>query len=222
MDRYRTLGPDDRSKLRHPFSHHNLSGKARNKAEFQEEYGFRVDERIPLLTVVSRLVNKGIDIILDISPKSGPPWRFAILGTGDVLLEQRIREMAVSMPERVAAILKYDDAIAHEIYASGDLYLMPSLYGACRLSQMFAMRYGNIGSGLLAVCAIRSRTTPAPEEATGFSSKAQRAAKWQPPCAKRLRSSRTRKPGVKFKRTQWPAISPGIMPRLRIGTYIVN
>lgn len=159
-------------KLRHPFSHNNLSGKALNKADFQEEYGFRVDERIPLLTVVSRLVNqKGIDIILDaLAEIRDLPWQFAILGTGDVVLEQRIREMAVSMPERVAAILKYDDAIAHEIYASGDLYLMPSLYEPCGLSQMFAMRYGNIPVAR-ATGGLRDSVTDyasSPEEATGF------------------------------------------------------
>ncbi len=159
-------------KLPFNFTADNLQGKAKNKSALQEELGFRVDERVPLLTVVSRLVRqKGIDIVLDALRKTlDLPWQFVILGTGDTDLEDAIRAMAGEFPERIAGIIKYDDAIAHRLYAAGDLYLMPSLYEPCGLSQMFAMRYGNLplarATGGLRDTVIDFSSSSA--EATGF------------------------------------------------------
>ena len=71
-------------------------------------------------------------------------WQLAVLGTGDPELEAETRQLAVQHPDRVVAFLRYDDALARLLYASGDIFLMPSFYEPCGLSQMIAMRYGNL------------------------------------------------------------------------------
>ena len=128
------------------FSLENIEGKFKNKLDLQKALGFEVNPDIPLLTTVSRLDRqKGIHSILQTLPKLlDLPWQFALLGTGDPELERRANELSAKYPNRIACILKYDDIIARMLYASGDLFLMPSLYEPCGLSQMFAMRYGNL------------------------------------------------------------------------------
>ena len=128
------------------FSLENIEGKFKNKLDLQKALGFEVNPDIPLLTTVSRLDRqKGIHSILQTLPKLlALPWQFALLGTGDPELERRANELSAKYPNRIACILKYDDIIARMLYASGDLFLMPSLYEPCGLSQMFAMRYGNL------------------------------------------------------------------------------
>ena len=128
------------------FSLENIEGKFKNKLDLQKALGFEVNPDIPLLTTVSRLDRqKGIHSILQTLPQLlDLPWQFALLGTGDPELERRANELSAKYPNRIACILKYDDIIARMLYASGDLFLMPSLYEPCGLSQMFAMRYGNL------------------------------------------------------------------------------
>jgi len=69
----------------------------------------------------------------------GDPWNRREKNWKNVL-----QEIAVAFPDKVVSILKYDNALSHKLYASGDIFLMPSLYEPCGLSQMIAMRYGNI------------------------------------------------------------------------------
>lgn len=128
------------------FSLGNIKGKFKNKLDLQKALGFEVDVDMPLLTTVSRLDRqKGIPSILNVLPTLiDQPWQFALLGTGDPELERLANELSAHYPERIACILKYDDVIARMLYASGDIFLMPSLYEPCGLSQMFAMRYGNL------------------------------------------------------------------------------
>jgi len=125
-----------------------------------------------LLTVVSRLdYQKGIGLIFDAlaSPES-QAWQLVILGTGAKELEERAEELSTKNPQKVVSILKYDDQLSHKLYASGDIFLMPSLYEPCGLSQMIAMRYGNIpvarATGGLKDTIIDFNTSP--EAATGF------------------------------------------------------
>jgi len=85
-------------------------------------------------------------------------------------LEERAQEIAAVFPDKVVSILKYDNALSHKLYASGDIFLMPSLYEPCGLSQMIAMRYGNIpvarATGGLKNTIIDFHASP--ERATGF------------------------------------------------------
>ena len=128
------------------FSLDNIEGKFKNKLDLQKALGFEINPDIPLLTTVSRLDRqKGIPSILKVLPTLiDQPWQFALLGTGDPELERLAGELSAQYPDRIASILKYDDVIARMLYASGDIFLMPSLYEPCGLSQMFAMRYGNL------------------------------------------------------------------------------
>ena len=128
------------------FSLDNIEGKFKNKLDLQKALGFEVNPDIPLLTTVSRLDRqKGIDTILKVLPTLlDQVWQFALLGTGDPELERVANELSAKYPDRIACIIKYDDVIARMLYASGDIFLMPSLYEPCGLSQMFAMRYGNL------------------------------------------------------------------------------
>lgn len=128
------------------FSLDNIEGKFKNKLDLQKALGFEVNPDIPLLTTVSRLDRqKGIPSIFKVLPDLADlPWQFALLGTGDPELERQANELSDQYPDRIACILKYDDIIARMLYASGDIFLMPSLYEPCGLSQMFAMRYGNL------------------------------------------------------------------------------
>ena len=154
------------------FSLDNIEGKFKNKLDLQKALGFEVNPDIPLLTTVSRLDRqKGIPSILNVLPTlTDQPWQFALLGTGDPELERLANELSAHYPERIACILKYDDVIARMLYASGDIFLMPSLYEPCGLSQMFAMRYGNLplatSTGGLADSILDYSADPA--SATGF------------------------------------------------------
>ncbi len=154
------------------FSLDNIEGKFKNKLDLQKALGFEINPDIPLLTTVSRLDRqKGIPSILKVLPTLiDQPWQFALLGTGDPELERLANELSTQYPDRIAAILKYDDVIARMLYASGDIFLMPSLYEPCGLSQMFAMRYGNLplatSTGGLADSILDYSADPA--SATGF------------------------------------------------------
>ena len=154
------------------FSLDNIEGKFKNKLDLQKALGFEVNEDIPLLTTVSRLDRqKGIPSILNVLPTiTDQPWQFALLGTGDPELERLANELSAHYPDRIACILRYDDVIARMLYASGDIFLMPSLYEPCGLSQMFAMRYGNLPlatrTGGLADSILDYSADPA--SATGF------------------------------------------------------
>lgn len=128
------------------FNLSDLSGKAQNKAALQRELKLEVNPEIPLLTVVSRFdYQKGIGTILDAIPGNvRKSWQMVLLGTGAPDLEARAADLMRQFPAKVVSLLRHDEAAAHKLYAAGDLFLMPSLYEPCGLSQMIAMRYGNI------------------------------------------------------------------------------
>ncbi|MBP7212717.1 MAG: glycogen synthase [Anaerolineaceae bacterium] len=160
------------TQISHQFSVATLSDRKQNKLDLQKALKFKVDESIPLLTVVSRLTpQKGIHNILEVLPELlDKEWQFVLLGTGSDELEEKAKELSRKYPKRIASILKYDDAIARMLYASGDIFLMPSEYEPCGLSQMIAMRYGNLPlateTGGLADSIIDYSNHP--EQATGF------------------------------------------------------
>ena len=164
--------PSSDSALSSCFSLENIDGKRKNKLDLQKALGFEVNLNIPLLTTVSRLDRqKGIPAILNVLPTiTDQPWQFVLLGTGDKELEQLAADLAAQHPDRIACIIKYDDVIARMLYASGDIFLMPSLYEPCGLSQMFAMRYGNLpvatSTGGLADSILDYNSDPV--HATGF------------------------------------------------------
>lgn len=121
-----------------------LEKRILNKNALQARMNLPPDADLPLLGVVSRMdPQKGIDLIPPALKKINDlPWQAVILGAGDPRLEEDIRALQLAFPDRVRAEFKYDAGLARQIYAGSDVFLMPSRYEPCGLSQMIAMRYG--------------------------------------------------------------------------------
>lgn len=135
-----------------PYLHRNYAfstwkvGKAENKAALQKELGLPQEPQIPLLGMVTRMVDqKGMDLLLRVLDEMTEiPAQIVLLGTGAPLYEEGVREIASRHPDRIAACLRFDNGLAHRIYAASDLFLMPSLFEPCGLSQMISMVYGTL------------------------------------------------------------------------------
>ncbi|CAB4574182.1 MAG: glycosyltransferase [Actinobacteria bacterium] len=121
----------------------DLAGKDANRAALRAELGL---PEMPgaLAVVVSRLVDqKGIDLVLPLLPLlERLPMQLAVLGDGDAHLADALAAAAAAAPDRVAFSRGYDEALAHRLFAGGDLFVMPSRFEPCGLAQMQAMRYG--------------------------------------------------------------------------------
>lgn len=126
------------------FDSARLEIRSGNKRAIQERLSLPVEDQIPLLVTVSRFdPQKGIDLILDSIPHlAQEKWQLVMLGTGNSSLEAKARELESSFPDKVRAVLRFDNELAHLLYAGGDLFLMPSRYEPCGLSQMIAINYG--------------------------------------------------------------------------------
>ena len=122
----------------------DMAGKAACKAALQEELGLEVRDDRPLMVMVTRLTRqKGMDLVtyaLDRILSGGV--QVAVLGTGDY--EEPMRYFADKYPGTMTARITFDSALSHRMYAGADLFLMPSLFEPCGLSQIIAMRYGTL------------------------------------------------------------------------------
>ena len=88
---------------------------------------------------------KGIDIALKgLKMLDRKSWQLVVLGAGNPKLEERAKSLQEAMPDRVRVETRYDAKLARQIYAGSDIFLMPSRYEPCGLSQMIAMRYGSV------------------------------------------------------------------------------
>lgn len=121
-----------------------LARRVQNKTALQVRLGLTTDADVPLLGVVSRMdPQKGIDLIPKALKKlKDLNWQAVILGAGAPKLEEQVKALQNEFPDRVRAEFKYDPGLARQIYAGADMFLMPSRYEPCGLSQMIAMRYG--------------------------------------------------------------------------------
>ena len=121
-----------------------VNGKAVNKAALQKRLGLQQDSKVPMIAVISRLVGqKGMDLITHVFDElTADGVQFAVLGSGESQYERFLRDRAQRNPHQVAAAIGFDDALAHQIYAGADMFLMPSLFEPCGLSQLMALRYG--------------------------------------------------------------------------------
>ncbi len=128
------------------YSADDLTGKAADKAELQRMIGLREEPDTPILAVVSRLVaHKGLDLIREVFHDIMElPVQLVVLGQGEEKFEEFFSWAQGQYPGRMAAHLGYDEALAMNIYAGADLFLMPSRSEPCGLSQMIAMRYGTV------------------------------------------------------------------------------
>lgn len=159
-----------------PFDATHLAAKARNKRALQRECGLARDPDILLMGLVSRLTHqKGIDVLLAcMEALTQYPVQLVVLGSGEAAIEQRLRHWAHLYPERVSVSLAFDEALSHRIIAGSDLFLMPSRFEPCGLSQMYAMAYGtpplvHRTGGLADTVTDCNAQTLANKTATGFS-----------------------------------------------------
>ncbi len=131
--------------LSHTFDPDDLSGKAEGRAVLQAEFGLRTNAG-PLLVMVTRLVEqKGVDLVLPLLAElDAIDAQLVVLGDGDRQLVDALREAAMLYPERMVFRHGYDERLAHQLTAAGDLFLMPSRFEPCGLAQMQAMRYGTL------------------------------------------------------------------------------
>lgn len=122
----------------------DMAGKAACKRALQEELGLEVRDDRPLMVMVTRLTRqKGMDLVtyaLDRILSGGV--QVAVLGTGDY--EEPMRYFSNKYPGTMAARITFDSALSHRMYAGADMFLMPSLFEPCGLSQIIAMRYGTL------------------------------------------------------------------------------
>lgn len=128
------------------FSAENMAGKAVNKRQLQQEMGLPEKAEVPLIGIVSRLVNhKGFDLVKCVfEDMLRQDVQVAVLGSGEWEFEAFFGEMAAKYPEKVAFRTGFIPRLAHRIYAGADLFLMPSKSEPCGLAQMVALRYGTI------------------------------------------------------------------------------
>ena len=139
-----SFNPVDDVALGVNFDMDSLEKRKLNKGLLQERLGLPHQLEVPLLATVSRMdMQKGIDMVfaaLKMMKKS--KWQAVILGTGDPKLEAAAMKLQEAYPDRVKVETRYDAGLARQIYAGSDIFLMPSRYEPCGLSQMIAMRYG--------------------------------------------------------------------------------
>lgn len=124
----------------------DYKGKSANKKHLQETLGLPINADIPIVSMVTRLVDqKGLDLILHVFHEIiGLDVQFVLLGTGDQQYEDAFKYFAELYPGKVSTNLYFDEALARKIYAGSDLFLMPSQFEPCGIGQLLALRYGTL------------------------------------------------------------------------------
>ena len=130
----------------YPFDATDLSGKAKCKAELQKELGLPEKADTPLIVLISRLTDqKGLDLLAGaMGDLVQEDLQLAILGTGDKYYEQLFADYSAAFPDKVVLRCAFDEPLSVRMYAGADLFLMPSLFEPCGLSQMISMGYGTL------------------------------------------------------------------------------
>ena len=132
--------------LKQKYNRRSLDKKSLNKTELQKEISLPVDETIPMIGMVSRLVEqKGFDIILQsLTTILTMPLQMVILGTGETHFEIQLTEWAHNHPDQLKVIIGYNESLAHQIEGACDIYLMPSSFEPCGLNQLYSLKYGSL------------------------------------------------------------------------------
>lgn len=151
-------------------------GKAANKSSLQRELGLATDSTVPLIGMVSRLTEqKGFDLALSVMQR----WleqrdvQWVVLGTGDSRFHDELQYLAGQYPQKLAIYLGFDDALAHRIQGAADMFLMPSRFEPCGLTQLYALKYGAVPvvrstGGLVDTICDANDESIASQTATGF------------------------------------------------------
>lgn len=142
---YEANNPETNKKIFDTFNVNNRDGKRNNKHGLQYELGLP-ERDVPMLSIISRLADqKGINLIIECMDElMSKDIQLVVLGTGEARYEWIFKDFANRYPDKVSANIMFNDTLAQKIYASSDLFLMPSLFEPCGLGQLFAMSYGTV------------------------------------------------------------------------------
>lgn len=142
----RVWNPEKDNHLPKKYSSKNLEGKLIDKQELAKKFGFKYDEKVPIIGLVTRLYNiKGLDLISDIfADLMKLDIQMVLLGTGDKKYHTFFEKMSQKYKDKFAAYLGFNDELAHLIEAGSDIFLMPSMYEPCGLNQMYSLVYGTV------------------------------------------------------------------------------
>ncbi|HLA78357.1 MAG TPA: glycogen synthase GlgA [Vicinamibacteria bacterium] len=143
---YEEWSPEQDSHIAKRYSARDLSGKAECKADLLRTFGLPEFPDHPVVGIISRLIpQKGFDVVAE-------AWwdllqrdlRMVVLGTGEPAIQDGLAALAARAPDRFAVRFRYDPVLAHKIEAGADLFLMPSRFEPCGLTQMYSLRYGTV------------------------------------------------------------------------------
>ena len=142
---FNTHNPATDSRIPVCYDADHLEGKAENKHLLKERLGLE-QRNVPLVAMITRLADqKGVDILSGVfDALMQRDIHFVLLGTGENRFEYLFRTFQDRYPLKVSANLFFDEALAQQIYAGADMFLMPSLFEPCGLGQMFSLRYGTV------------------------------------------------------------------------------
>lgn len=141
------FNPGNDKDIEYKFNSKNYKvNKSKNKLALQKELGLKQDENVLLIGMVSRLTfQKGADLILSSMSKIlKTNVQIIILGTGEAKLEKKFKSLSSKNKKKFAYYCGYNESLAHRVYASIDMLLMPSLFEPCGISQLISMRYGTL------------------------------------------------------------------------------
>ena len=133
--------------IAHPYSTADLEGKEWNKKALLEEVGLPYEPGVPLFGVVSRLTaQKGFDLFYDAIPEllARRPARLVVLGSGEQRYEEFFHALGRAFPRRVHFHRGFSNPLAHRIQAGSDMFLVPSRFEPCGLTQLYSLRYGTV------------------------------------------------------------------------------
>jgi starch synthase len=138
--------PEIDTKIPKKYSIKNLEDKKENKKALAESFHFKYDEKIPVIGMISRLIDdKGLDLIQKAFPQLIKlNIHLILLGTGDKLLQKFFAGMAQKHSDKFSCFIGFDDELAHLIEAGSDMFLMPSKFEPCGLNQMYSLMYGTV------------------------------------------------------------------------------
>jgi len=141
-----TFNPETDPYIKRNYSFRNPEIKKENKIYLEKKLGLKVDPKVPLFALVSRLTfQKGIELVVNgLKNLRDFDFRAVFLGVGEERYEESLKNLAKKFPGKIAAEIKFDSQLAQEIYAGADFFLMPSKFEPCGLTQLIALRYGAI------------------------------------------------------------------------------
>ena len=140
--------PENDPQITRPYTREQLEGKRRCKAALQRTFGLPQRKRVPLFGMTGRMVaQKGLDLILGAPTLLDSDAQIVFLGSGEPRYEDALTDLALAAPGRIGVQLDFTDRLEHRLMAGADMFLMPSLYEPCGLTQMRAQRYGALPIG---------------------------------------------------------------------------